>query len=77
MLLNNKFMEHAADRFADRLQKEVPNDPTKEVQRAYALAFGRSPDAEETAFGEKYIADYGLAEYCQVLFNANEFSFVD
>lgn len=77
MLLNNKFMEHYAARFADRLQKESPNDPAAQVRRAYALAFCRQPDTDETTFGQKYIADHGLAEYCLVLLNLNEFQFID
>jgi hypothetical protein len=77
MLLNNKFMEHYAARFAERLKRESPNDPAGQIKRAYALAFARAPDAEETAFGQKYIKDHGLAEYCLVLLNVNEFLFVD
>jgi hypothetical protein len=70
-------MEHSAARLADRLQSESPKNPAAQVRRAYALAFSREPDEDEAAFGREYIADHGLAEYCLVLLNANEFLFVD
>ena len=76
MLLNNKFMEHYAARFAERLTAEA-KDPAAQIRRAYALAFSREPDPEETAFGKEYIADHGLPEFCLVLFNSNEFLFID
>ena len=50
---------------------------TAQVCRAYALAFARDPVADETDFGRQYIAEHGLAEFCLVLFNVNEFTFVD
>lgn len=75
-LLNNKFVEHYAASFAERLKREA-GDPAGQVRRAYALAFARAPTTAETQFGMKYIADHGLAEYCLVLINLNEFIFVD
>lgn len=75
-LLNNKFVEHYAARFADSLKKEA-SDPAALVERAYARAFARPPTAQEVDFGRDYIAARGLAEYCLVLFNVNEFLFVD
>ncbi len=76
-LLNNKFTEHYAARFAERLQHESPGDAAAQVRRAYALAFARQPADDEAAFAAKYVADHGLAEFCLVLFNANEFMYVD
>jgi hypothetical protein len=75
-LLNSKFIEHYAARFADRLQREAA-DPAAQVRRAYALAFARLPTAQETAFGRDYIAAHSLADYCLVLLNLNELIFVD
>jgi hypothetical protein len=75
-LLNSKFIEHYAARFADRLTREA-RDPAAQVRRAYALAFARAPTAQETAFGRAYIAAHGLADYCLVLVNVNEFLFVE
>jgi hypothetical protein len=41
------------------------------------LAFSRQPDDDEVAFAARHVADHGLAEFCLVLFNANEFMYVD
>ena len=38
-LLNNRFMEHHAERFAERLKREAPEGTAAQVGRAYALAF--------------------------------------
>jgi hypothetical protein len=47
-LLNNRFILEQARFFSERLKKEVrPDDVDAQVRRAYALAFGRPPDAEE------------------------------
>jgi hypothetical protein len=75
-LLNSKFIEHYAARFAERLKREGA-DPAAQVRRVHALAFARAPTAQETAFGRDYIARYSLAEYCLVLLNLNEIMFVD
>jgi mono/diheme cytochrome c family protein len=77
MLLNNRFMEHHAARFAERLQREAPDGPAAQVRLAYTLAQARQPAADETDFARRYIAEHGLAEFCLVLFNLNEFVFVD
>jgi Protein of unknown function (DUF1553)/Protein of unknown function (DUF1549)/Planctomycete cytochrome C len=76
-LLNNKFMEHAAQRFAERLGREANGDEAAQIRRAYALAFARQPDAGEIEFGQKFVAQNGLAQFCLVLLNASEFLYVD
>jgi hypothetical protein len=76
-LLNDSFIEHYAGRFAERLRREAPDDAAAQLRRAYALAFGRQPTADEAAFGQGFVADHGLAQFCVVLFNASEFMFVD
>jgi hypothetical protein len=75
-LLNNKFMEHAAERFAERLRSEAA-DEAAQVRRAYALALAREPSAEEAAFAQRFAKEHGLAQLCLVLLNLNEFVYVD
>jgi hypothetical protein len=75
--LNDKFVEHYAERFAERLNREAAGDAAAQVRRAYALAFSRQPSADETEFAEKFIAEHGLTQFCMVLFNASEFLYVD
>jgi hypothetical protein len=75
-LLNNKFMEHSAERFAERLRSEAP-DEAAQVRRAYALAVARDPSADEAAFAQRFAKEHGLAQLCLVLLNLNEFVYVD
>jgi hypothetical protein len=76
-LLNDVFIEHYASRFAERLRREAPENPAAQVHRAYALSFAREPAADEVTFGQRFVEEHGLAQFCIVLFNASEFLFVD
>jgi hypothetical protein len=76
-LLNNRFMEHHAERFADRLKREAPQGITAQVRRAYDLSFARQPTDAELAFGKRFAAKHGLTQLCLVLLNTSEFSYID
>jgi mono/diheme cytochrome c family protein len=47
MLMNSEFILQQAGYFAARIRKEAAGDPTRQVQTAWQLAFGRAPDAGE------------------------------
>jgi hypothetical protein len=47
------------------------------LESAYALALGRGPTAAETQALKTYAQRHGLASACRLLFNLNEFVFVD
>ena len=76
-LLNDKFMEHHAGKFAERLKREAPEGVAAQVRRAYELAFARRPTDEELAFGQRFAERHGLTQFCLVLLNTGEFSYVD
>jgi hypothetical protein len=76
-LLNSKFMEHNAQKFAERVARETSSEVPAQVRRAYSLAFSRPATAEEATVGERFVAQHGLTQFCLVLFNANEFLYVD
>jgi hypothetical protein len=76
-LLNNRFMEHHAERFAERLKRAAPRGTPAQVRRAYDLSFARQPTDAELAFSQRFVAEHGLAQLCLVLLNTSEFSFVD
>src|SRR5207245_4482380 len=61
-LLNNRFMEHCAERFAERLQREAPGDIAAQVGRAYELCFARPATAAEVAFGQSFASKHGLSQ---------------
>jgi hypothetical protein len=75
-LLNDPFVVRQAEYFAERLQGMTP-DPVRQVEEAYRLGFGRHPTAAEAIAVGAYARKYGLANACRLLFNANEFVFID
>ena len=76
ILMNNPMVRFQAGQFAARVKKEVGTDPAKQVARAIEIALGRPADAVERKRGLEFIrtggAD-GLAQFCHVLMNLNEF----
>ena len=75
-LLNDPFLVRQAEHFAERLQKRT-DDRGQQIEAAYRLAFGRPPTAAERDALAAYARKHGLANACRLLFNANEFVFVD
>ena len=75
-LLNNPFMVRTSLAFAARLEKEAAGIPAQ-VIRAVELIYQRTPREEERKEMEAYAARHGLANFCRLLFNTNEFLFAD
>ena len=75
---NNAFMEKCAERFADRVRREAGDDAGGQVERAWRLAFSRPPNDRE-ARGRPVVRRERTASsaFCLVLFNANEFLFIN
>ena len=76
-LSNNVFMEKCAGRFADRLRREVGDDVSRQIDRAWRLAFARLPSDRERQAAREFVARQGLEQLVLVLFNTNEFLFVN
>ena len=76
-LLNNDFMLRQSGYFADRVQKERPEDSTSQIERAFQLVFGRSPTVAEAVAADRLVKARGLIQFCRMLLNANEFVYVD
>jgi len=75
-LLNNQFMVRQAEHFAARLNAAT-TDQDQQIVLAYQLAFGRDPIPDELRLVRDYASKNGLASLCRVIFNSNEFLFVD
>jgi hypothetical protein len=75
-MLNDPFVirhaEHLAHRLA-RIEQKLP----KQIELAYRITFERSATKEEVRVAAVYVAKHGLANFCRLLFNSNEFMFVD
>ncbi len=76
-LLNNGFVEKCAERFAARLTDAKPEDREGQISLAYELAFAREPSDRELKLSLAFAEERGLASFCLVLFNTNEFLFVN
>jgi hypothetical protein len=75
-LLNDPFMVRRAERFAERLEK-ASDDPGKRIELACRLALGRPPTEEERSALASHARQHGLPATCRLLFNLNEFVFID
>jgi len=75
-LLNNPLSVVLSRHFAARVAG-LQSAPTAQVRVAFRLALGRSPTPEEEEVLTGYARQYGLPSMCRVLFNLNEFVFVD
>ena len=76
-LLNNAFVLHLAEKFADRIQRDAGTEPARQVARAYELAYGRLPTDDERAIAVRVVRDDGLGVLTRAIFNSNEFVYVD
>lgn len=76
LLLNDPLILHQSQLFAERLKREHPNSLSAQVEWAYCLALGRPPTLRERAFIVSFLhrrGETGLTDFCQALFNLNEF----
>jgi len=72
-LMNNDFVLHHAQEMAKRLDGVSPH----QAREAVRLAWLREPTEEEARDFEALADKHGLAAVCRVLFNSNEFLFVN
>ncbi|HAB18928.1 MAG TPA: DUF1553 domain-containing protein [Verrucomicrobiota bacterium] len=75
-LLNNDLAVAMARHLANRVTRDSPV-LEDQVRAAVALALSRSPKREEVAMLAEYARQNGLPNACRVIFNLNEFLFVD
>jgi hypothetical protein len=69
-------MADLSKRFAERIAQEAGEDPKKQIARAYVSTFGRNPNSDEANDAQTYLEEHGLPALCRILFNANEFLFL-
>jgi hypothetical protein len=76
-LLNHSLVLRTSDRFADRIRREAGDDSARQMERAFLLALQRPPDDEELRLTTPFVREHGLPALARVLFNSNEFLYVD
>jgi len=52
-------------------------DLDRQITRTYALAYGRAPEGARARPRPAVVARHGLAAFCRVVFNSNEFMQID
>ena len=75
-MLNNRFIVRQSEHFAERLGP-LGKTPEEQIAAAYQLALGRAPTKGETEALADYAQRHGLANTCRLIFNSNEFIFVN
>ncbi|MCA9071802.1 MAG: DUF1553 domain-containing protein, partial [Planctomycetaceae bacterium] len=75
-LMNNPFPLAMAEQFASRLEHEFPTRD-QQLTHAYWLVLARRPTSQELGDLKSFTHQFGLPATCRLLFNLNEFLFVD
>jgi hypothetical protein len=75
-LMNNAFVIHQAESLADQLKADA-DGIVEQVEGLFRRVLGREPAPDEIGQWALYIEQHGLANACRVMFNTNEFSFID
>jgi hypothetical protein len=77
-LLNSPFVLDQSRRFAARVAREAGPEADAQIKLAFRLASGEPPSTEQLRMARDYLAGAGdLAGLCHILFNSNEFLYVD
>ena len=76
-LLNNSLTLRMAAQMAARCEREAPGSLDNQVSLVYDLAFNRRPQQAELDEARQFASSHGLAALCRVIFNSNEFLYVD
>ncbi len=81
ILMNNQVLHIHAQRFAERLERESGGDKKEFVKLAFEHAYARVPNKDEMAKALDFLTSSGPAkdaerDFCQALFNSNEFVYI-
>jgi hypothetical protein len=76
-LFNGAFVNQQAHHLAVRLVREAGDNPGKQIERAYLLVLCRPPTRSEREATKQFLRRESLQQLCRVLFNLNEFAYVD
>ncbi|HUF60845.1 MAG TPA: DUF1553 domain-containing protein, partial [Verrucomicrobiales bacterium] len=75
-LLNDAFLIRQSEHIAARLSAEHEPDESR-VAAAFQLLLQRDPSPDELSQFAEYARNHGLANACHLLFNTNEFVYLD
>ena len=75
-LLNDKFITAMAEAFASHIKSTAYN-PTDRLEEAFLPALSRLPNEDETKEWLTYVEQHGWANACRLIFNMNEFGYIN
>ncbi|HWL10830.1 MAG TPA: DUF1553 domain-containing protein, partial [Planctomicrobium sp.] len=75
-LFNSTFLIEQSQLFAERLERDLPDNPQAQIRRAYELCYSRPASNNEIDSALVFVADAGLPALCRALLNSNEFLFI-
>jgi mono/diheme cytochrome c family protein len=75
-LWNSAFMARQCQHVSSRLERDT-RGLEAQIPRAFQLVLGRAPTSEDLNDFAEYGRRYGLPNVCRLLFNSNEFLFVN
>ena len=75
-LMNNTFVIRQGRRFAERVAREVSDDPRAQADRVFRLAITRIPTPRERQQLATLIRDHSLEHACWALLNSSEFLYL-
>ena len=76
-LLNSPLADELAQAMTERVERLGGKNAEDRIRAIYQHALQRAPSGEELAAALPFAAEHGLREFCLVLFNSNEFVYVD
>jgi len=76
-LLNSPLAVEASRSFGQRVVAEAGDNPQRQIERAFQIAFQRSPARTELDACLRIVQQRSLTEVCRALLNLNEFIYVD
>ena len=74
-MLNGYLVHEESERLAGKVQTLAGDDPRHQIEQAFEIILGPPPDDEESSRFERF--EGSLEALCRVLFNANEFLYVE
>ncbi len=74
-MLNGYLVHEEGARLAEKIQTLAGADPERQIQQAFQIVLGRAPDADELSRAKRF--EGSLSALCRVLFNSNEFLYVE
>jgi hypothetical protein len=75
-LMNSDFSTTQAAEFAERIRQTATDDESS-IETAWLLALGRPPSERERETALDYLGRNSLERLCLLIFNMNEFVYVD